>query len=243
MGLDSIELVMELEDHYNISIPDDQASKVRTVADLANMILSLLPATLVSASSRRRDEPCPTAQAFFKFRREVMSVTGVDRACVRPSTRLDALFPSNPHDVWAKLREMNGRLPGLEMPPLAAKAFFWVAVAVLLVVLSNSAYTFYAAGTFFGMAVLYLGIWRYAAGVAAVHRMLARRFPKDLVTVADVARTLVPRVPDSMFTNGQTTVTAQQVLDDVRRIVANHIGRPHETVLPQSEFIKDLGFG
>ncbi|MDO5760854.1 MAG: acyl carrier protein [Bacteroidota bacterium] len=37
-SLDTVELIMELEKEFNISIPDDQAEKIATVADAINYI-------------------------------------------------------------------------------------------------------------------------------------------------------------------------------------------------------------
>ncbi len=42
MGLDTVELVMEIEDAFDISIPDDQASKMLTVGDVYEFILERL---------------------------------------------------------------------------------------------------------------------------------------------------------------------------------------------------------
>lgn len=37
-SLDTVELIMEFEKEFNISIPDDQAEKIATVADAINYI-------------------------------------------------------------------------------------------------------------------------------------------------------------------------------------------------------------
>ncbi|MEO0484163.1 MAG: acyl carrier protein [Planctomycetota bacterium] len=42
MGLDSVELILDLELRFKIKIPDAQAESMRTVGDLANCVWALL---------------------------------------------------------------------------------------------------------------------------------------------------------------------------------------------------------
>ncbi len=39
MGMETIELVMDLEDHFKISIADEDASRVQTVGELCELVL------------------------------------------------------------------------------------------------------------------------------------------------------------------------------------------------------------
>lgn len=41
-SLDVVEMQMELEEHFDISIPDDSADQIKTVGDMADMVLGLI---------------------------------------------------------------------------------------------------------------------------------------------------------------------------------------------------------
>lgn len=43
-SLDIVELVMALEEHYDLEIPDEEAEKIRTIQDVVNFIESHQPA-------------------------------------------------------------------------------------------------------------------------------------------------------------------------------------------------------
>jgi len=41
-SLDIVEITMEVEEHFDISVPDDQEQEIRTVGDIADGVLRLL---------------------------------------------------------------------------------------------------------------------------------------------------------------------------------------------------------
>lgn len=43
MGLDSIELVMEVEDEFRLHLPDEECEKVRTVDDVVDLVMKYRP--------------------------------------------------------------------------------------------------------------------------------------------------------------------------------------------------------
>jgi hypothetical protein len=55
MGLDTVELIMEVEEAFDIKIPDEDAEKLRTIGDLHHYIANKLQ--LVSG-------PCLSSAAF-----------------------------------------------------------------------------------------------------------------------------------------------------------------------------------
>ena len=60
MGLDTVELVMDVEDHFGVILPEDDSQRIRTIEDLADVILARIVASSVV--------PCPTMRAFFELR-------------------------------------------------------------------------------------------------------------------------------------------------------------------------------
>lgn len=85
MGLDSVEIVMELEREFRIRVPDDEAERVRTVDDLVGLVVRALKAS---------DDPPVLENAhlrtivFEKIRDIVAGVIGIDARRVVPSARL-----------------------------------------------------------------------------------------------------------------------------------------------------------
>ncbi len=44
-SLDQVEIVMEVEDHFGIDVPDEVADRVRTIRDIVDGVMRLLEAT------------------------------------------------------------------------------------------------------------------------------------------------------------------------------------------------------
>ncbi len=60
MGLDTVEFVMEIEEAFDISIPDDRASKMLTVRDVYEFTLDK------TADSTLKSSTCLSAAATFR---------------------------------------------------------------------------------------------------------------------------------------------------------------------------------
>jgi len=93
MGMDAIELVMEIEDAFKIRVPDEDAERITTVRELQDYVVSrvgLLP-----------PPPCLTARTFYFLRRTLGDSCRVPRDAIRPSTRARSILRSTPPDAWA----------------------------------------------------------------------------------------------------------------------------------------------
>jgi hypothetical protein len=170
---------------------------------------------------------CPTAHTFYRLRRELIEVLGVDRREVRPSTRLDDLIPAGQRRaVWKHLRKRGLRLPDLCLPPRVLRTAV-TGMAVGAALLGTSLQTLLAL-----FAILRLGwvIW-----------LVSRCFPADIdrcgpVTVRDAVLYLTPfkEYPGYRWSHAEISTK-------VRLIISTHLRVPLEDVRPESRFVEDLG--
>lgn len=101
MGLDTVELVMEFEDGFELKIPDEDACRMRTVGDVIAFIARAKDLSFV--------RECPTAHVFYCLRRELIKLFQLDREYLRPSTELCNILSSTQRE------EFTDRLPSLGM--------------------------------------------------------------------------------------------------------------------------------
>jgi hypothetical protein len=107
MGLDTVEMLMEIEDEFEISIPDADAEQLRTVGQTADYILHRL-----RAGWRGDVRVCPTARAFYCLRRELEYRFYIPRGAVRPHRRMGDLLPSGiERGTWNQVAERSNLQP------------------------------------------------------------------------------------------------------------------------------------
>ena len=230
-----VEIVMEVEERFSVKLNDAACAQARTVADLAALVLAQLP---------RSAAPCPTARTFFELRRQMVALTGVDRRQVRPTTRVQALFPSGLRRPWRTLRQANPRLPPL-VASSAVDGTMLLATALMVLVSPAAIGIVWARH---GAAVGALAVLLAAVAAAILVRLSTQvgwRLPPHAQTVGDIVRFTSPISPISPMHGrpGTRLLTQLHVLEEVRRITASHLGLPLEKVRADSDFLKDLHAG
>ena len=78
-----VELVMEVEEHFALEIPDDDAEEILTAGDLHDYLWGKL--------QRRNSASCLTSHCFYLLRERLMREFGLRKEEIRPSTRLDSM--------------------------------------------------------------------------------------------------------------------------------------------------------
>lgn len=85
MGLESVELVMDVEDAFGIRVPDDLAEGVRTVGELAEAVLALVRTGGSPALAARPDLEAHVWQTVRRL--AAKGARGVRPEDVTPATR------------------------------------------------------------------------------------------------------------------------------------------------------------
>lgn len=225
MGLDGVELVMEVEDRFNVRLADHDVERVRTVADLAALVLARMPFLR---------GVCPTARSFYELR-TLLTSRGIERSDIRPRTRLAELFPPGSREAWKSLCAEDRRLPRLRVSPRVDGVLLWIAGLSVFAWFMATAAAFGARGG--GVALLIsLGVIAVGGAAFALTRgVLARHFPTSMETVGDIARAIAP-----IERSGNRLLDELRVLEEVRKLTAEQLGLPLERVRPESDFVRDL---
>jgi acyl carrier protein len=231
MGLDGIELVMEVEDEFGIKILDLEAEQIRTVGDLTRTVqrkLGIEPRAIPVGEP----EVCLPAAAFFRLQRAWGTHPVAADHRLRPGTPL-APLTRGIRGRWARARLWKlGRRAGVRLPPLRMDPSTG-AIMLMLVGAATAASVYGALLT--GSATVAL-MPLVLSGVAALCAIrLARRFPSGVVTVGDAIRAC--EQPTVYHGSGQELSELER---KIIAIVGEQLAYDPEFITLESRFVEDL---
>ena len=243
MGLELVEIVMDVEKTFAIRLPHIEGSYISTVGQLYDCIVKTL--------SEKQSVTCLTSHVFYRLRNALQSARGLARRQIRPSTPLERIIPlSARRTTWKKLEQaLAEHVPTLRRPrPLS------VVLAVVAIVLGwfgtfglvfesdlkrmiarpavafGCMFFFVPAAAFFGL----VGLW-FTAPLAVV-------LPAGIRTVGDLARAVVamnygdPAKEERQWSTEEIWRTLQNIIVDVLAVDPGEITR-------EARFVEDLGAG
>lgn len=233
MGLDGVELVMECEQEFGISIPDADASAVRTPGQLAMLIIKLMR----QDGGRLPASICPSASLFYDLRRKLVS-DGVQRDHIRPGSRFKDLMPT-PGEVRRSDYTLRTHLGSLTQRTPADQVFRFLAPTLALAALAPLVYYTatqhahnYVVGVVCGLSLL---------AVTTITVLYGCRRS----ALIDPDQQLGERINATIARSASSVENPQElaVWLRVRTIVAEQLGLAVDEVEPDADFVKDLGLG
>ncbi len=229
MGLDAVELVMDVEDHFGITIQDSEAERIRTVGDLVALIHGRLAAA--------HESSCPTLRAFLRLRTTLRETIGDSTFRIRPRQPIaQRLTAPQRRALWKRLAALLGSPPrDLRRPRVLRRILAASLVAIL-------------AGAVMAAAAIDIRIMPLTLALAALCMLglhiATVRFrtmpPREWETFGDVAAKIV----------GVTTATkrlqlrsVEDVLVELRPLIVKVLGVNGDEVVAGARFVEDLGLG
>jgi acyl carrier protein len=229
MGLDFVEIVMEVEDQFGIHFKLDELSHVRTVGDFVAVIRARISAAA--------DTTCPCLTQFHRLRQLVRQTTGEPDLRIRPKSSLQATLTTEEcRRLWQRLPDVFGYTPpDLAVPPKLRQ--FLVRLSLYSLTCSL-AYTLKTDILLLPLALLlnaFLAITIYQ--ISTSFRSVP---PVGWETYGDVTRQLIRTV---MAVKNLHLKTDEAILNQLQPIFHEILNVDPCEVVPNALLIEDLGVG
>ena len=236
MGVDLLEFVMSIEEHFGIEISYKDTIYLNTPQELIDYLVKNLKIR------EKRLLPCSKQKAFYQVRRVLIEIARIPRQTIFPSARLEELLSQSERPrIWEDLKKSLGitSWPRLVYPSWIDRIFWYSALAVFFFLFLTFAALLERVGIGFVLAILLTGTF------AALVCHLTASFRTEIVpagyTVGELARLIVVPEKTEKSTTEQSEWTRKRIEKDVRAIIMRVFGV--RDFSDDSNFVYDLGFG
>jgi acyl carrier protein len=240
MGLDTVEVVMIVEETFDFTIPDRDAEKLRTVGEMYRYVLEHIP---VDNSSK-----CLSSVAFYRLRRVLMDAFKTPRSNIRPTSRVEDILPRGSRKSdWQRLAsKLKLTLPTLRLPSGMQNRLHWVQLLMSSIVVS--AFFVMVSSQIGNLMVVCGTVGLIACEIALLNAMYRWTEPYAL-EFAPNCRTLRGIVEILVEHDRERTVHEEkrwnevQVWETLRAILVGQMGYDPQAVTEDARFVEDLGAG
>ena len=231
MGLDAVELILEIEEEFHISIEERAIVPFRTLGNLHDYLLDRC------AGHKRTD--CPTRLAFYRLRQSIGQVLGVPARSLRPKTPLLPLLGNwGRRQTWRRLQQ---RL-ALDLPPLVDRKGVGTAWGAFVIPLL----AFIAATVFAGDIALAFGVAVFGLipGVVlgyAVGILLEPTIEGSCQTLGGLSRVVAAMNDRTLRVGDGPSTEDDPIWDRLCKVIVAQLGVRRETLSRDTRFVEDLG--
>jgi acyl carrier protein len=233
MGLDAVELIMDIEDAFDISISDAQATRIRTVGELFD---SIVEQHRDVATARN---VCLSGATFYLIRRTVCAELGLNPKTVRPTVTLESSIPRNHRgEIWAALQSsLKLKLPHLVRPARLVTVATAASIAISI-----------GAGIVFSQATGAIGAGWVSLAMLLLTAIVAREittpwqteFHPRLATYGSLSKSVLAHNYRAISRQFDVWNTADAWCA-LKAIIVEQLGVQPEMVTREASFARDLG--
>lgn len=238
MGLEMVELIMEVEETFGIVIPLEEASRMATVGDLYDFLIKAQTEQRAALAGDSDDTICLRSRVFFELRRAAEKLGAEKR--LRPADSISKIIPPTArNEYWNRLAvESQFELPRLERPS-------WLVILYKIVVLSISV----CVGLLIGQFGVVMG-WVMGTFVLLIVGRLAIELTKpfavhpakQFATLRGLAEmTLVKNFP--LLGDRCQDAGEENIWGSLSSLIVEQLGVDADEVTPTANFVSDLGCG
>lgn len=231
MGLDSIEILVEVEKTFNINIPDNEAEKIITIGDFYNTVWRHLEG--------RYTDKCKSQSVFYKLRQSLFDSFQISKSNFKPTSSLNDIFPKeNRRGEYLKFEKVTDlQLPDLRLTePWQTFLFSFGGVTII--------------GGFVTALILInffeYSKWLFLIPIAAIviTDFVSKTLnPKRIVIEPSSVREFTLKVLSLNYSKlpMQSSVNRKEVESVINYIIAGKVGLDLEEITPEKKIHDDLG--
>jgi len=228
MGLDSVELIMDVENTFQITISDPEAENISTVGDMYELVLKKIDYS--------DNHLCKTQVLFYKMREILSRHCHINRKTISPNTNLNDLFERDTiKSKWKAIQdELHITIPDLQRSDnlnsfLTWTSFFLVGFGLILIFIAFKFSLYYLILYSFAFFLLTHLIWR-----------LTRHL--KIYPIHGTMREFIHGITPIYLKDKDISVNdTNDILTILKYVIHDKIGAELEEITLDAHFVDDLG--
>lgn len=231
MGLDGVELVVEIEETFGLRIKDEDAEKILTVGDMHDTVWRYL--------SNRQGSVCHTQHVYYTLRRLLVNQYNLRRDDVVALLDINRIVDSTNRRLAYRNLEMQS---GLDFPPLKLLPFYSTLLTSAGILLIGFSLLWSTVAIIFYERPFWLWLLPIT-GIIATMLLSKLLEPKRQVIYPGEMSVFTKEVTRRNFTtlSADKGVNRSEMETIINEIIVNKLGADQNEVVPTAKFADDLG--
>jgi hypothetical protein len=243
LGLDAINLILMIEDVFDVKITEDEAGLFPTVGDLHDLVWKKYKGTPTELSAKRR--------AFELLCRELTSQANVDPKLLSPESQTALIFPKKGRrKQWKKFgNNAELKLPSMDLSRstsiciLSIGIVFGITISTLKIYayrdsINSGIFQVFISALFACVISVFVATISYVIALFLLLRSpLASKFPESCMTLDGLAQQILTNNPKKF-----RPFTQDDIWIMIKNVLVGEYGFKPEEIKPESRFVEDLGF-